>query len=228
MFSVIFEVFPKSDKWDDYLGYAKLLRPELLSMDGFIDNVRYNSMRREGCLLSLSVWRDEKALVRWRTHAVHHQVQERGRFEVFRDYHLRVGQIIADSLAPDGGVPHGQRLDETETGEGKIVSVIEMKRPPDLPVNASAEAIADHLGVPKGAEGLVDWDIFDAILTPGDFLLLLSWRDMAAADAGERDLTVPQDARRRRVGIIRDYGMFQRHEAPQYYADVAGPDVAEP
>ena len=27
MFSVIFEVHPKGDQWDAYLGYAKLLRP---------------------------------------------------------------------------------------------------------------------------------------------------------------------------------------------------------
>jgi heme-degrading monooxygenase HmoA len=71
MFSVIFEVNPKADQWDAYLGYAKLLRPELVKVDGFIDNFRYGSKRRDGWLLSLSTWRDEKALVRWRTHASH-------------------------------------------------------------------------------------------------------------------------------------------------------------
>jgi hypothetical protein len=29
MFSVIFEVHPKAERWDDYLGHARLLRPEL-------------------------------------------------------------------------------------------------------------------------------------------------------------------------------------------------------
>lgn len=29
MFSVLFEVHPNSDQWDAYLGYAKMLRPEL-------------------------------------------------------------------------------------------------------------------------------------------------------------------------------------------------------
>jgi heme-degrading monooxygenase HmoA len=78
MFSVIFEVHPKPDQWDAYLGYAKMLRPELELIDGFIDNIRYRSLTRKGWILSLSGWRDEKALVRWRTLAKHHEVQERG------------------------------------------------------------------------------------------------------------------------------------------------------
>ena len=67
MFSVIFEVHPKPDQWDAYLGNAKMLRPELERVDGFVDNIRYKSLTREGWLLSLSGWRDEKAVVRWRT-----------------------------------------------------------------------------------------------------------------------------------------------------------------
>src|SRR5438093_13312173 len=67
MFAVIFEVDPKPEQWDAYLGYAKLLRPELERVDGFVDNERFSSMRREGWLLSLSIWRDEKAVIRWRT-----------------------------------------------------------------------------------------------------------------------------------------------------------------
>ncbi len=39
MFSVIFEVKPKGDHWE-YLGNAKMLRPELETVDGFVDNIR--------------------------------------------------------------------------------------------------------------------------------------------------------------------------------------------
>ena len=48
-------------------------------------------------MLVPSTWADEKAVIRWRTHAMHHGVQEKGRFEVFEDYHLRVGEITADT-----------------------------------------------------------------------------------------------------------------------------------
>jgi heme-degrading monooxygenase HmoA len=64
MFSVLFEVQPRPDWWDAYLGHARALRPELEKIDGFVDNTRDRSLTREGWLLSLSSWRDEKAVVR--------------------------------------------------------------------------------------------------------------------------------------------------------------------
>src|ERR1700753_3934262 len=113
MFSVLFEVHPKSDQWDAYLGYAKMLRPELEQVEGFVDNIRYRSLNREGWILSLSNWQNEKAIVRWRTTKSHHEVQELGRGEVLLDYHLRVGQITLDTQLPEGMGLREQRLDET-------------------------------------------------------------------------------------------------------------------
>src|SRR5271167_3222649 len=80
MFSVIFEVLPRKENWDDYLENAKMLRPELEQVDGFIDNIRYKSLTREGWILSLSNWRDEKSLVRWRTRMRHHGRLQRSEF----------------------------------------------------------------------------------------------------------------------------------------------------
>ena len=64
MFAVIFEVQPKKESWDDYLNLAKFLKPALEKIDGFIDNERFASKRTKGRLLSLSTWRDEKAIIR--------------------------------------------------------------------------------------------------------------------------------------------------------------------
>src|ERR1700729_3716729 len=133
MFSAMLEVNPIPEQFDVYLGMAKMLRPELDKIDGFIDNTRYASLRREGWLLSLSTWRDEKSLIRWRTNAPHHAAQEQGRSNVFRDYHLRVGQVTADTHPPQGYEVHEQRFDETEDGVAKQLSVIELRRPPGLP-----------------------------------------------------------------------------------------------
>jgi heme-degrading monooxygenase HmoA len=66
MFAVIFMVHPKAGQFDEYLNLAKLLKPELEKIDGFIDNERSGSQRSEGRVLSLSTWRDEKAVIRWR------------------------------------------------------------------------------------------------------------------------------------------------------------------
>ncbi len=213
MFSVLFEVHPRAEQWDAYLGYARLLRPELERIDGFVDNIRYGSLTRDGWILSLSGWRDEKALVRWRTRARHHEVQQKGRDEVMLDYHLRVGQVTRDSRLPAGQELREQRLDETETGAGTTVTLIDAHRDADADV-------ARWLGLDQEAAGLVGWDVFDAVLTPGDRILLLSWRDPAAAEAAEAGVALPDGARLRRVRIVRDYGMYDRRESPQFYPEV--------
>ena len=175
-------------------------------------------MRRPGWLLSLSTWRDEKALIRWRIFARHHEIQERGRSEVFRDYHLRVGEIIADTGVPDGHSLREQRFDETEA-TAKLVSFSEaaLEGPPPAP---DALTVAARLGAPRQAAlaGLVDWDVFESIRQPGKFILLASWCNAAAAEAAP--VPTAGTIRHRRVRVIRDYGMFDRAEAPQYYPPI--------
>jgi heme-degrading monooxygenase HmoA len=218
MFAVIFEVNPKPEQWDTYLGYARALRPELERIDGFLDNERFSSMRRPGWLLSLSTWRDEKAVIRWRIFARHHEIQERGRSEVFRDYHLRVGEIIADNRVPDGHSLREQRFDETEAA-AKLVALSEATLG-GLPPAPDAPTVAVRLGAAGQAAfpGLVDWDAFESINQPGKFILLASWCNAAVAEAAP--VPTHGNIRHRRVRVIRDYGMFDRAEAPQYYPPV--------
>src|SRR4030095_8742532 len=171
MFSVIFEVLPKSEQWDAYLGNAKMLRPELDLVEGFIDNIRYRSLTREGWILSLSSWRDEKSVVRWRTRMSHHEVQKKGRSEILMDYHLRVGQITKDNRIPDGYTIQDQSLDETEVGEGTTITLIEAKRSTEWLKEMSVEQITEYLGLTKELAGIITWDIFDAVLASGNIVL---------------------------------------------------------
>ena len=226
MFSVIFEVHPKPEQWDTYLGHAKMLRPELEKVDGFVDNIRYKSLTREGWLLSLSGWRDEKAVVRWRTATGHHMVQEKGRSEILLDYHLRVGQLTYDTSMPPGQVIAEQRLDETEVGAGTTATFIDAKWPARLSEQAPPSEIAARLGLDPGAAGLAGWDVYDAVLTPGDLILMMVWKTAANAGAFAMSVAMPEGGRLRHVRIVRDYGMFDRREAPQYYPAVERPRTA--
>jgi heme-degrading monooxygenase HmoA len=228
VFSVLFEVNPKSEQWDNYLGYARMLRPELEKVDGFVDNIRYRSLTREGWILSLSGWRDEKSVVRWRTKMRHHEAQEKGRSEILLDYHLRVGQVTRDTRLPAGYTLQEQRLDETEVGEGAAVTLVDAKRPPERVRDTEAEEVAKWLKLDPKAPGLVAWDVFDAVLTPGDIILLMPWRDHGAAGTFEKRVSLTDDMRLRRVRIVRDYGMFDRREAPQYYPDAKGRATVHP
>ena len=76
--------------------------------------------------------------------------------------------------------------------------------------------------MPSGARGLLSWDVFDAVLSLGDVILLLSWRTHDAADEFAHE-PLPIGARLRQVRIVRDYGMFDRRENPQYYPEVERP-----
>jgi heme-degrading monooxygenase HmoA len=110
MIAVIFEVWTKPDRRQDYLAIAASLRPELETIDGFIAIERFASLADEGKILSLSFWRDEEAVRRWRENVHHREAQQAGRDLIFRDYRLRVVSVLRDygmndrSEAPKGSV----------------------------------------------------------------------------------------------------------------------------
>jgi heme-degrading monooxygenase HmoA len=215
MFVVVFEVQPRKERFDEYLEIAKSLRPHIEKIDGFIDNERFTSKRREGVLLSLSTWRDEKAVIRWRTLAVHHKAQEKGRFEIFEDYHLRVGEVVSDTAPPEGHAVREQRLDETEIGPAKTLTISELPAIAGKPASAD---LARDLGL-VAASGLLDDELFESIYNPGKLVLLAGWRDAVAAQSW-RPVGRAGGVRHRHVRVIRDYGMFERREATQYYAPI--------
>ncbi len=225
MFVVIFEVQPKKERWDDYLSLAKTLKPKLEAIEGFVDNERFRSKRNDSLLLSLSTWRDEKAVIRWRTHGGHHGAQEKGRFEVFDDYHLRVGEVIFDTDPPNGLSIVQQRFDETDVGEAKVATITEVTPAESSILRDAAELVPAHLGLDSTNGDLVAQDVFESIYMPGKLVLLASWRNEEAAQAWSPVAPQGTPVRHRRVRIIRDYGMFERREAPQYYPEVKRTDA---
>ncbi len=224
MFSVIFEVFPAEGKKDDYLDKAKFLKPIIETIDGFIDNERFESRRKGGWILSHSTWRDEKSLVRWRTQGDHHAMQEKGRFEVFQDYHLRIGEATFDTDPPREASIREQRLDETEVGPGKFVTFTEITPARGVAFATQTDLLPAHFGLDLKDGGVVDHDIFDSIYNPGKFALLIGWKDAQAASKwSPRKIEGVEKLRHRRIRVVRDYGRFDRREAPQFYPDVKGP-----
>ena len=96
MLAVIFEVIPAPGRKQQYLELAAQLRPELEKIDGFISVERFASLTNENKLLSLSFWRDEEAVRRWRNLAGHREAQALGRSGVFADYRLRIASVVRD------------------------------------------------------------------------------------------------------------------------------------
>jgi heme-degrading monooxygenase HmoA len=110
MIAVIFEVWPKGGRKNQYLNIAAKLRTQLEGIDGFISVERFRSMSEPGKILSLSFFRDEKAVMTWRNTAEHRAAQTTGRTVVFSDYRLRVAKVVRDyGMQSREQAPHDSR-----------------------------------------------------------------------------------------------------------------------
>ena len=114
MIAVIFELTPAAGRKQEYLDLAAALAPELERTDGFISIERFESINRPGNFVSLSFWRDEEAVRRWRNLEQHRAAQAKGRAGIFAGYRLRVAAVLRDyghaerAMAPrDSVVIHG-------------------------------------------------------------------------------------------------------------------------
>ena len=96
MIAVIFELEPRAGSEQRYFDIAATLRPALERVDGFISVERFESLTRPGRYLSLSFWRDQEAVQRWRNEPAHRCGQQEGRSAVFADYRLRVAAVVRD------------------------------------------------------------------------------------------------------------------------------------
>jgi heme-degrading monooxygenase HmoA len=109
--AVIFEVWPAPGERPTYLGLAAELRATLETIEGFLSIERFQSLADPDKLLSLSFWRDEEAVQRWRTLDAHRQAQARGRAGVFQEYRLRIAAVTRDyGLADRAQAPVDSRL----------------------------------------------------------------------------------------------------------------------
>lgn len=96
MIAVLFELEPQDGAQQRYFDLAAELKGSLQALDGFLSIERFESLSRPGRYLSLSYWRDEEAVRRWRTQAEHRAAQREGRGSVFKNYRLRVATVIRD------------------------------------------------------------------------------------------------------------------------------------
>jgi len=198
MFAVFFEVKPRTDGYQLYLETAKELRPLLDTITGFQSIERFNSTARAGWLLSLSFWRDEAALTEWRILERHHQAQQAGRDKMFEDYRIRVGQVFHDK---EFGLPARTATRRTAYNDPALCS------PAFITV---LESSAKTILTDPGAER------FESLYTDGKSVLLGGWTNEVAAPV-YRDRVAALGDRLRIIEVERDYGMFDRHQAPQYY-----------
>ena len=205
MIAQFFEVETRVGHRDQYLDLAASLRPTLDTMGGCLFIDRFQSLSRDNLLLSYQIWQDEGAMTAWRVHARHHRIQEIGREEVFSDYRIRIAQVIHEARpnqpiwTPERRTPYNDPARRAPT----YVLAVESKSA-ELPVKT-------------------EWrrDAFASVYREGQFAHLIDVPDPQAGVAFGERLFADSTAEYVRIfEVMRDYGMYERAEAPQYYPPV--------
>ena len=96
MIAVIFEFTPVEGHFADYKALAEGLADDVSKAEGFISIERFESISTRGKFVSLSFWRDEDCVRKWRNLQKHREAQKKGRGGIFESYRLRIAQVVRD------------------------------------------------------------------------------------------------------------------------------------
>lgn len=208
MIGLFFEVMPRSGHEQAYFDIAAGLRPELDKNPGLLFIDRFKSIGKPRLVLSHSHWRDEASLAAWRTHAKHHAAQVAGRNQHFEDYRLRIGQLVCEWIAPAGGP---RRLETTNSYN-------------DPTLQRERFILASSASSPVKAGD--DSDVLASVSREREYIALATVPSLPdGLEALERLSLEPAMTSIRLYLVSRDYGMFDRKEAPQYYPPVTAADI---
>lgn len=205
MISQFFEVQIRAGHRDQYLDLAASLKPALMAMGGCLFIDRFKSLTRENLLLSYQIWQDEAAMTAWRVDAHHHEVQRVGREKVFSDYRIRIAQVIHEARP---GQPIWRPERRTPYNDPA-------RRPPTYVIASESKSAQ----LPVKAE----WrsDVFESVYRNGCFAHLIDLPDyQSGVEFGSRLFADPTTEYFRIFEVMRDYGMYDRTEAPQYYPPI--------
>jgi len=111
MIAVIFEFTAAEGRFADYKQLAEGLGDEVREFDGFVSIERFQSIGDPARFVSVSFWRDEEAVRKWRNVQKHREAQAKGRRGIFSSYRLRVCNVIRDyGMRERGEAPRDSQL----------------------------------------------------------------------------------------------------------------------
>lgn len=190
-YAVFFDVLPKKGFTDAYFGMAAGLKPMVEMNPGFISVERFENLGQAGWYLSYSQWVDEKALSSWRCQHDHHEAQVCGRNLVLEDYRLRVVSTFLNS--------------SSESDKSYMLALA-----------GNFEQVQMEAGRTQKSLGKVP-KLFKGVINPERGIALLDFDAISALKVKNSisnheliDLGVYE--------VQRDYGMFDRAQAPSVFA----------
>ena len=199
MLALLFEVMPKPGHTEHYFRHVDILKPVLAKHTGMVWLDRYRSLSRDNLILSHQLWEDDAAITRWREDKVHQGSQSAGRNKHFQDYRIRIAEVFAR-------VDKGEEMQRFATG---------------------ADASGDYLIVGHSRdEALLELgESFASVNIPGNFAGISQAADEdqaleALSSIAEKPAMTWAFAAR----MTRDYGMYERAQAPQDYPAIERTD----
>jgi heme-degrading monooxygenase HmoA len=200
MIGLFFEVMPRPGHDQAYFDIAAGLRPELDKNSGLLFIDRFRSLARQRLVLSHSHWRDEASLASWRTDAKHHAAQVAGRQHHFENYRLRIGQLACEWLPEPGAL---RRLEINNSYND-----------PTLRPERFMIASTTSRSVEAGAE----CDVLTSVTRESEYIVLTPAASLSDGLSALERLALTGNMTSVRLYLVsRDYGMYDRKEAPQYY-----------
>lgn len=200
MHALLFEMEPREGHETHYFNHAQALRPLLMKHEGLLFIERFRSLSRPNVILSHSHWRDEASLAKWRSDAKHYNSQVAGRNKHFKDYRLRISHVL--KMLRQNGVT------ESWTTEGAYADV-GATSPRCLTIVASRSEPAAIGG--------------ESFLSVTEDESYISITDATSYDHGEKIIATAMETPNVTSAMLtlvsRDYGMFERAEAPQFFPD---------
>lgn len=197
---VIFEGTVPDDKLAVAEQYYKTLHPKLLQVSGFIEESNFASPHTPEKSVAISQWEDEAAIRRWRNKSTHLRIQEKASTGVFESYRIRIGPAL------------GSDQDSSNmalSGAGQCV-VLYQREKHEGSLNNDIAPLVDDSHTLELKEALLDCSVYQASQT----VWISTWRSETAADRFEKLIRrTPGDAIWR-VRVLRDYGKFDRKDAP--------------
>lgn len=190
MHALFFEMRPRPGHLEHYFAHVARLRPALERQRGLVFLDRYASLSEPDLLLSHQLWESEAAIAAWRRDAEHRRSQRAGYDVHFADYRIRVGRrILHRSPATDAPARLGDAA-------------------------ATAPCVLALYGIQ--AQVAPPFSAFESYNRAGRHVSLANFDGLAAAeDAVARLGDLPGIDEIAAYAIHRDYGRFDRAQAPR-------------
>jgi len=195
MLALFFEVLPKPGHEDHYFRHVGMLKPVLAEHKGMTWLDRFKSLSRDRVILSHQLWVDDAAIVGWREDKQHQGSQTAGRYKHFEDYRIRIAELFLR-------VEQASPAEQLEPGSDATGSYIVAGHSTGKPLEGFEESFAS-VNIDGAYVGI------SSVANEADA------RNLVNQMSDDQSMSWGFAAR-----MTRDYGMFERDQAPQDYPPV--------